>query len=489
MNIITIFQQLITKNANQNIDKYLYNITKQFTNISPISNYQEFIEKFDQFTSNFTKDAYEAFILKLDEDFMRSDERKRLYGSKGFVTKPILTHFGLINFKRRKYRNKEDGTSFKFVDELLGIERYSRIDPFVIGELCEEATSNSYAKAGRNVSKNIGNKIKYNDDPNKFVLSRATTRNVVIKASEIIEVPVSEAEHKTISELTVMIDEKMVPSQFNDNKDHMVKSAVVFESYEKEYKTGNRTRLVNKHTFASIEKGSNTLMNDVADYIYFNYNTDKIERINILGDGANWIKGFAFNTTFKFHKNLTIQYGLDLFHTMQAIMRITTHKNKEVNNALTELLYEDKKEDFFELCNGFLDLNKHREETITKNKDYLFNNWQHIQNTLRNINYKCSMEAHISHTLADLLTARPKAYSEKGLRGLLKIRLLATNGYDLKRLYLDSLKSKRKKEEQITLDNRIVTSKKVNDKYSDYFRATLTRAEFCSKINNTNKIL
>lgn len=49
------------------------------------------------------------------------------------------------------------------------------------------------------------------------------------------------------------------------------------------------------------------------------------------------------------------------------------------------------------------------------------------------------MESHISHILADLFTARPKAYSENGLRKLLQLRLLKINGINIKDLYLKQL--------------------------------------------------
>ena len=52
---------------------------------------------------------------------------------------------------------------------------------------------------------------------------------------------------------------------------------------------------------------------------------------------------------------------------------------------------------------------------------------------------KCSMESHISHILADLFTARPKAYSEKGLKKLLKLRLIKKNNVNIKDLYLKQL--------------------------------------------------
>ena len=41
--------------------------------------------------------------------------------------------------------------------------------------------------------------------------------------------------------------------------------------------------------------------------------------------------------------------------------------------------------------------------------------------------------------IADLFTARPKVYSEKGLKKLLKLRLLKVNNVDIKELYLKQL--------------------------------------------------
>ena len=56
-------------------------------------------KKFD----NFTIDAYQSFILALDEQFMQSKIRRELCASKGFLTKSLLTKFGMIEFKRRRY--------------------------------------------------------------------------------------------------------------------------------------------------------------------------------------------------------------------------------------------------------------------------------------------------------------------------------------------------------------------------------------------------
>ena len=52
------------------------------------------------------------------------------------------------------------------------------------------------------------------------------------------------------------------------------------------------------------------------------------------------------------------------------------------------------------------------------------------------------MEAHISHCFAELFTARPRAYSKKGLRQLLKLRLLKVNNIDIQKTYFEVLNKK-----------------------------------------------
>lgn len=157
MNILTHFQQVLEKNMKDNLDKYLINAIHSFNNPYSVDSYREFVEDFDRFTESFTIDAFQSFILALDQQFMDSNVRKQRYTSKGFVTKSLLTKFGWIKLKRRRYVDL-DGKSFMFIDRLLGLIKHKRMDMFVIGDLIEEATDNSYAKAGRNVSKTIGSK-------------------------------------------------------------------------------------------------------------------------------------------------------------------------------------------------------------------------------------------------------------------------------------------------------------------------------------------
>ena len=459
MNILTRFQGTLEKKLKEHLGDYIYNTVSAFNNPYDIDSYKQFAEAFDQFTANFTIQAYEEFILALDEEFMQSNTRKQLYGSKGYLTKPLLTKFGWINFKRRKYIRNDNGKSFMFIDRLLGLEKYSRLDPFVITDLCEEAASTSYANAGRLVSKTIGNKIKYNDDINKNILSRATARNIVLKASKIIKEPDNE-EIKEIAQLNLLLDEKYVPSQFNDGKDHMIKAAVIYESYKKEYK--GRIRLAGKKVFGTTD---GNILPIIMDYIYYHYDTDKLKYINIMGDGALWIRAIAKDTSLKFHKDIKIRFGLDHFHLAQAIQIITTNKYKELHGKfILRYIIQNNKLYFIEVCEILRVKNLQREDKIKEKMEYILNNWEAIQTSFHQIKWGCCMESNISHIFADLFTARPKAYSKKGLDALLKIRLLKANGYDFKELYFASLKLlQTETKEKIISEKHIIGNIKFND--------------------------
>ena len=115
MNIISQFNHVLGKNLKDYFNNFLHNAFISFKNPYCIDSYKEFVEGFDAFTTNFIIEAYQSFILALDEQFMQSKIRKELYTSKGFVTKSLLTKFGMIEFKRRRYVGP-DGKSFMFVD-------------------------------------------------------------------------------------------------------------------------------------------------------------------------------------------------------------------------------------------------------------------------------------------------------------------------------------------------------------------------------------
>ena len=108
MNILTYSNAILEKNLKENLSSYTLNIINAFKNPYNIDCYKQLNEDFDKFSTSFTKDSYVRILSYLDDDFMSSNYRKQNYKSKGFIIKNILTKFGLIEFKRRRYIDNEE---------------------------------------------------------------------------------------------------------------------------------------------------------------------------------------------------------------------------------------------------------------------------------------------------------------------------------------------------------------------------------------------
>ena len=434
MNMITYFNELVTKNFNNYLKKYFNNMNYTDKKGNFI-NYYSFMNDLDSFNDSFMKDLIKEYFQYVDECFFHSSYRKNFCDSNGFYErKNYVTLFGEINFKRRYYYDKNTKEYFFFTDLFLGLPKRKHFDPFVCAELCDQSTTESYSKAGKIISNKIGKRIN-----NNIVINRATTRNIVLSFNPEHN---EELELKRVEKLFIMLDEKFIGSQFNDGKDFMAKASVIFEDSVPEYKTKKkdnsktRYKLINPHACASID---DTLLDDIINYIYDNYDVNYIKELNFMGDCASWIKSFPNSYWFKFTPNTDIKFAMDNFHFKQALLQLTTKKYPDITLAMQEYIDSNSKKDFNMITEQFKDLYPERIETIESKQNYILNNWKERQVFINNPNMKCSMESHISHILADLFTARPKAYSANGLRKLLKLRLLKINKINIKELYLNNL--------------------------------------------------
>ena len=297
MDIVSYFNQKVEENFNNFLKKYF--VSANFWNkTSALDNYINFMTDLDNFSVNFIKDAIKYYLEYIDSEFFNTKYRKQYCESKGFYSRTILTLFGEITYKRRYYFDKKDNSRFFFTDLFLGFPKRKYFDPFVCSEICDEASLSNYSKTGKIIAAKIGNRIN-----NNLSISRASARNIVMRFN------IEENEEynlKRVKQLSVMLDEKFVASQFNNGDDHMIKAAVIFEDTELVYKykkkpdSVDRYRLIGSHTCASID---NLLLKDTVNYIYNNYDVDYIEEIDFMGDCAKWIKSFPKSYWFKFNKN------------------------------------------------------------------------------------------------------------------------------------------------------------------------------------------
>ena len=477
MNIVSQFNEFLLNNFNKYLKKH-FSECNYYTKSSSFNNYFSFINDLDSFSDSFIKNIIKGYFEYIDEIFFNSSYRKNYCISNGFYErKNYVTLFGEVTFKRRYYFDKLTNEWFFFIDLFLGLPKRKHFDPFVCADICDYASSNSYSKAGKLISDKIGKRTQTNIN-----ISRATSRNIVMAMNTNIN---TQNDERRIERLFVMLDEKFVGSQFNDGNDHMIKASVIFEDTKLEYKTKkkeksmNRYRLVNSHVCASI---NNNLLNDTVNYIYNTYDTDKIKEIIFMGDCANWIKNFPKSHWFNFTSDTKVLFSMDGFHFSQAINNLTTMKYPEVKNALKELVKDNNKENFKELCEQFKDLNPERSDTIENKMNYILNNWNERQLYQNNPYMKCSMESHISHIFADIFTSRPKAYSKRGLQQLLELRLLKINGYNIKEIYfqninLHKINSKKKKRKIKKLENninkKVIMENKYDIEYETVFKKPL----------------
>ncbi len=435
MDIISHFNHFVEENFNKFLKNYFFH-SNYWNKSSSINNYISFMTDLDSFNYNFITNIIKTYFEYIDNVFFHSSYRKQFCESKGFYQRTILTLFGEVTYKRRYYYDKKYNDHFFFTDFFLNLPKRKYFDPFICSEICNESSMNSYAKAGRIVSDKVGKRIN-----NSFHISRASSRNIVMNF-HIIDDTFQERDLKRVERLYIMLDEKFVGSQFNDGKDHMIKAAVTFENsklvynYKKKPNSMNRFKLIGSHTCASVD---DYLLQDVLNYIYYHYDVDFLKELNFMGDCALWIKNFPQSKWFKFDHDIQVKFSMDGFHFSQALKLLTTNEHNDVYQALYDYVLHNDKQGFLSMCNDFKNMFKERQDTIIAKRDYILNNWEERQLYQNNPYMKCSMESHISHIFADLFTSRPKAYSKKGIRQLLKLRLLKVNNVNIKEKYLQSL--------------------------------------------------
>ncbi|WMJ77199.1 MULTISPECIES: ISLre2 family transposase [unclassified Sedimentibacter] len=250
--------------------------------------------------------------------------------------------------------------------------------------------------------------------------------------------------------LYVEADEDHVAMQDGTNK--QMKLIYVHEGLRSESK--NRNALINPRYFTGLYNNNNEqLWLEVADYIYKYYDTDKIEKVYLSGDGANWIKD-GLNWIDK------SIYVLDRFHLSKYIKQATAHI-PYTTPVMWGYVNKGKKEwvnDLFEVILDCTETGRKR-KSVLESRRYIMNNWEGIRNQY-NLDYVgCSAEGHVSHILSNRLSSRPMGWSEIGADQMARLRAYKKNGgkvYDLMKLKKQSEIKERKIKE---LDKRVVKKK------------------------------
>ena len=360
----------------------------------------ELKKKTDCYIRNMMKTYLEGLDEAIAED--KAGRKKKGYVvEQKAVKREIYTQFGSLEFKRRYYNNKLNGTYTYLVDKVVGIESYDRVSSSVSAALVESASEVSYAKSS-----------KYVCDGN---VSRQTVMNKIRRTKELkIEAP---EEKRKVKYLHIEADEDHVSLQ--DGTDTIVPLISIHEGVER---IGKKGKCINIHHISSYGKSIDDIWQEAAEWVYAVYDVEEIEKIYLHGDGANWIKtGIDYLPK--------VQFVLDRYHLNKALKEVS--KGDELVYAkLRDAIIEADKESFKEICRELL---KNAESEKIKEKvhsfrKYITKNWDGIVAYKDEASRGSNTEGHVSHVLSSRLSSRPSGWSREGLKAMAELRAYCCSG-------------------------------------------------------------
>ncbi|HZJ86263.1 MAG TPA: UPF0236 family protein [Erysipelotrichaceae bacterium] len=344
-------------------------------------------------------------LEEMDEEFFKSHYRKTNFKVKQFRFRSIITIFGEIRFRRRQYISKyTNQKNYYYVDDKIKLKRYQRISNFMKKEILERVATDSYQRVADDLD-----------------ISKSTVYNLLrfFRGKILVNPPVTK---KAIEFLYVQADEcyvslqKKLPGK-KRNK-FIIEQITVHEGVERLCK--GRNKLINKTMYSRAhEESLEDFIERVNQHILASYD---YKNIYLYGDGASWIKSAA--------DGLGAIYITDLFHTFQAVNRLT--RDKDMRDYLSNAVREDD----FESFEAFK-RNMEAENKWTKYRDdsfkFLNNKWDSIQkNYTHPKSVGCSQEGINSHYYARRLTTTPRGFHHATARVIAQLISIKNKATDFK---------------------------------------------------------
>jgi hypothetical protein len=209
-------------------------------------------------------------------------------------------------------------------------------------------------------------------------------------------------------------------------KKSMVKLAYIHEGVTGE----KRKRLINPKYFTTVNKSSDQLWYEIAEYIELHYDLDSIEQIFLSADGASWIKvglDYIYDATFI----------LDKFHLNKCIKAATAHAEKLKSKVYRGIYSLDQEKVLSALREAHQQAEGGaRQKRVIDATRYIRNNWEGIKAQVRYPEVGCSAEGHVSHILSARMSSRPMAWSATGAESMAQMRAVRARGESVKEHYL-----------------------------------------------------
>ncbi|WP_035143459.1 UPF0236 family transposase-like protein, partial [Schnuerera ultunensis] len=111
-------------------------------------NLDDIVDSVGEMVNDIGIKTIQAIISELNSIIKKSPERSGKYHvHKGKVERTLITKFGELEFERAYYKNINENNYVYILDELLGIEKYERVEGNLKGDILDKSTDVSYKKA------------------------------------------------------------------------------------------------------------------------------------------------------------------------------------------------------------------------------------------------------------------------------------------------------------------------------------------------------
>ena len=395
MNILSLFQSFVNHLNNILIDnQYLHEIEHNIQKSTNILNL----------------DTLKQILEFLDLEYKNSNERKEKYYVQQTRQRTLITSLGLLTFNKTYYKSKKKNNGkyeyYSFLEDYLGISKWSKMTLAAETQLINNALDNGYTWSANNSIPNyittrqtISSKIQtinYNYIEN--IERKETPDAIYIEADEV---------HANLQ------------SRSPGKKNRIVPVILTHEGHKETFV--KKKELKEQHYFSSSILKTDKLWEETYKFLDKKYDLSKEPTIFISGDGGPWIKSYdvAFSNAI---------YVLDSFHYFNKKLSVIFKKEPIVTSIADSYLRHRMIDEFKLLVKTQIEQYPDEKKEMLKVQRFLINNIDGIINQKHPL-YKCpcSMEGHISNKYAKFITSRPHSYSEEGLENIVQLLTMKAN--------------------------------------------------------------
>lgn len=326
-------------------DLTLNNLAYPLEGIPSVFNYAKLTEDLMNASRTMILQILRDALEHIDLEYRNRPSRTETHYVKDTRERTMITMFGMLTYTRTVYVNRQSKEIYTHVDEYLGLPKYDRYDPCVKAQMAALYTyTNSMIKVGMILGQQIFLPFSTTQDFRDYAIPRQTVQKA-IKDIGYIQTTF-QRKKETPKRLYIMADEKWIPLQmkkmYNEKSQLMTRAVVIFEDCENVYKC-SKLETMQRHRLTGKTRvlGTNaTIWQNVEDALSQLYDIEQIDEIHLMGDGGGWIKAGVNELT---NAHYSIDFTLDSFHLNQAILRMSSDKEKRQLIQETIMIDQDKK--------------------------------------------------------------------------------------------------------------------------------------------------